>query len=233
VINFRVSGIAAGAAFVLSLVIGIMSGTAFSVTLLRAFVFALVFFALSGLGVWLVSRYLPELLSGAEAGGGDDLDDYDISAPGSRVDISEGEIPIEGAFPEDASDAVDDIAGSPSAGSHAAPSREPAFSQAESSPLDQEKKTGYNQDRDITDDIGSLVDQGDFEEGRAEALPDMGSIGENFTEGESGQSAEADSFAPPEEPRRVSSKKPTMADDFNPKELAKAIQTVLKKDEKG
>jgi len=231
VINFRVSGIAAGAAFVLSLVLGLVSGTAFSVSLLRAFVFALVFFALSGLGFWLISRYLPELLNDAEAdGGGGDMDDYDISVPGSRVNISEGEIPIEGAFPEDdASDAVDDIAGSPSTPS----SRESSLSQAEISPLDQEKKTGYNQGRDITDDIGSLVDQGDFAEGKAEALPDMGSIGEGFVEGEGGQSMEEDDFAPPEEPLRNSSKKPTMADDFNPRELAKAIQTVLKKDEKG
>jgi len=247
VINFKVSGIAAGVAFILSLIIGFASGAAFSAILLRAIVFALVFFALSGLGVWLVSRFLPELLNGAEAGedeGGSDIDDYDISAPGSRVNISVEETPIEGAFPDDASEAVDDIAGSPSTGSftsgaHTASSRESGDLQADSSnaersPLDQEKKTGYNQGRDITDDIGGLVDQGDFAEGQAEALPDMGSIGEGYTEGgEGGQSMEAEDFAPPEEPLRVSSKKPAIADDFNPRELAKGIQSLLKKDEKG
>jgi len=244
VINFRVSGIAAGAAFILSLIIGFASGAAFSAILLRAIVFALVFFALSGLGGVLVSRFLPELLSDTEAGGGSgDIDDYDISVPGSRVDISVGETPIEGAFPDDASEAVDDIAGSPSTGSfttggnaassHGQGDLQADFSNAERSPLDQGKKTGYNQERDITDDIGSLVDQGDFAEGQTEALPDMGNIAEGYTEGESGQNVEAEDFAPPEEPLRVSSKKPTVADDFNPRELAKAIQSVLKKEEKG
>ncbi|MDR2702163.1 MAG: hypothetical protein LBB72_07010 [Spirochaetaceae bacterium] len=240
-INFKVSGIAAGAAFVFSLIIGLISGAAFSAMLLRAFVFALVFFALSGVGFWLVSRYLPELLNGAEAGGsgGGDMDDYDISVPGSRVDISVGETSAAGAFPDDASDAVDDIAGSPSTAAYTSTSDEAAlsqaeFSQAERSPLDQGKKTGYNQKRDFTDDIGSLVDPETLEEGQGEELPDMGSIGEGSVEGdvEDGQGMDVESFAPPE-PRHASSKKPTVADDFNPRELAKAIQTVLKKDEKG
>jgi len=245
-INFRVSGIAAGVAFVLSLVIGLMSGTAFSAILLRAFVFALVFFALSGLGFWLVSRYLPELLGGAEAGGGGDIDDFDISVPGSRVNISVGETPVEGAFPGDASEDLDNIDGKSSAGSNTADNNtaffsEPAdlqtagsqaeSSQVENSPLDQEKKTEYNQKGDFTDDIGSLVDPETFEKEMEEELPDMGNIGEGFAESE--QSMEAENFDAPPEPRRSSSKKPALADDFNPKELAKAIQTVLKKDEKG
>jgi hypothetical protein len=187
-----------------------------------------------------VSQYLPELLSGAEAGGSGDMEDYDISVPGSRVDISVGETPIAGAFPEDASEGMDDIDGNPSFDSFSTFSHEPALSQAEPSqagpsqaehtPLDQEKKTGYNQKRDFADDIGSLVDPETVEEAPAEALPDMGNLGGNFVESEQGM--EVESIEPPE-PRHSSSQKPIVADDFNAKELAKAIQTVLKKDEKG
>jgi hypothetical protein len=244
-INFRASGIAAGTAFILSLVIGVISGTAFPAMLLRAFIFAIVFFVLSGLGFWLVSRYLPELLNGGEGVENGGVDDLGMPVSGSRVDISIGETSIDGAFPEDVSDAMDDISESPFSGTGAtgyvadsstagsydtASSHEPMSSQAVFSPLDHEKNTGYNQKRDFSDDTGNLIKPETLGEARAEALPDMNNLGEGFTEG--GQSIEVESFEPPE-PRRSSPKKPAMADDFDPKELAKAIQTVLKKDDKG
>jgi hypothetical protein len=230
-INFKVCGIAAGAAFVLSLLIGVFSRTAFSVILVRGFVFAVVFFALSGMVFWLVSRYLPELLSGGGAGGGGD--DLDIPASGSHVDISVGS-PVAGAFPEDASDAIDDIAGSPSTGSYTArPSSEAALSQAEYTPLDHEGNTGYNQERGIDGNIGSPGGGGlgALEGTNGEALPDMGALAEGAVEDE--QEVETEDFDSPESSPRSSSKKPAMEGDFDPKELAKAIHTVLVKDEKG
>jgi hypothetical protein len=237
-INFRICGIAAGIAFVLSLVIGLFSQTAFSALLLRAVVFALVFFALSGVGFWLVSRYLPELLSGVEGGGGEDgeEDDLGFPAPGSRVDISvggEGKT-VAGAFPEDGTDAVDDISGTPSANTNSSYAADDSYAanQAAHTPLDHAENTGYTEEKDITDDIGSFIGLGTTEEASAEALPDMGSFAEADSLADEGQEVETESFDSPQ-PRRPSSKKPAMEGDFDPKELAKAIQTVLKKDDKG
>jgi len=213
VIDFRVSGIAAGIAFILSLIIGIISGAGFPYLLLRALIFAGVFFALSGLGYWAVSRFLPELLS---EGGGADGDEFDIPAPGSRVDISEGSS-VEGAFPEDASDAVDDIAGRPS-----------AVKKQPISPLDQNEDTGYNEEGGFD----SLEASGSSEDAPTEALPDMGSLSEDSDDDD--EDLGTDSFdPPPEQQRRPSSKKPAIAGDFDAKDLARAIQTVLKKEEKG
>jgi len=216
VINFRVSGIAAGIAFVLSLIIGILSGAGFPYLLLRALVFAGVFFALSGLGFWAVSRFLPELLS--EGGGADGGDDFDIAVPGSRVDISVGSS-VEGAFPEDASDSVDDIAGRPS-----------AVRKQSISPLDQNEDSGYNEERGF-DSLAASESLGDDS---TDALPDMGSLSGDSDDDDDEEDLGMDSFdPPPEQPRRSSSKKPALAGDFDPKDLARAIQTVLKKEEKG
>jgi len=215
VIDFRVSGIAAGIAFVLSLIIGILSGGGFLVPLLRAFIFAGVFFALSGLGYWVVSRFLPELLS--EGGGADGDDEFGIPAPGSRVDISVGSS-VDGAFPEDASDAVDDIAGRPS-----------AVKKQRISPLDQNEDTGYNEERGFD----SLAASESSEGASSDGLPDMGSLSEGSAD-EDDDDMGMDSFdPPPERQRRSSSKKPAIAGDFDAKDLARAIQTVLKKEEKG
>jgi len=214
VINFRVSGIAAGIAFVLSLIIGILSGGGFLVPLLRALIFAGVFFALSGLGFWVVSRFLPELLT--EGGGVDSGDEFDIAAPGSRVDISVGSS-VEGAFPEDSSDSVDDIAGRPS-----------TVKKQQISPLDQNEDSGYNEERGFD----SLAGPESLENASTDALPDMGSLSEDS--GDEEEDLGMESFdPPPEQTRRSSSKKPAIAGDFDAKDLARAIQTVLKKEEKG
>jgi len=217
VINFRVCGIAAGIAFILSLIIGIFSGTGFFVLLLRALLFAGVFFALAGLGFWIVSRFLPELMNEGE-------DDYDLAVPGSRVDISVGSS-IEGAFPDDGSEAVDDIAGRPS-----------AVKRQVYTPLDQNADSGYNEERAFDGDgsggFSGLEPPESSDTGQA-ALPDMDNLSEEDSPGV--QEAEVDLFTSgaPEPRRSSSSKKPTMADDFDAKDLARAIQTVLKKDEKG
>ena len=219
--NFKISGIVGGAAFILSLVIGFLSGAGLLVVLIRALMFALVFFGLTCLIFWLVAQFLPELLNGPE-------DDLGFGAPGSRVDISV-DSPITGAFPRDNSEVVDDIAGKPST--------------PVSLPLDQGRNTRYNKDGDSLDDgefadpksFGSAgLDSGaDSGMAKAEALPDMDGLVEASPDNTAGE-IEADTSVF-DEPRRPisSSKKPAMAGDFDAKELAQGIRTVLKKDNKG
>ena len=80
-IDFRTSGIFAGAAFILSLALGIFSGAAFPMIILRPLIFALIFFGIAAFGKHLISKFLPELLND------------EIGAPGpvsgKRVNITE------------------------------------------------------------------------------------------------------------------------------------------------
>jgi len=224
--NFKTSGFAAGAAFVLSLVIGLISGVDFPLLLIRPLIFAAAFFALSCLVFWLLAQFLPEML-------GEQDDDPGLSVPGSQVDISL-DSPVEGAFPADNSESVDDIAGTPSSPARAA-----------SSPLDQGEEAGYNAKGEVSADLqdadGAVADiDSDEVVGRgaakAEILPDMDKFAENAAESAGESDAESNElrFEPPEPKQTLSAgKKTEMRGDFNPKELAKAIQTVLKKEEKG
>jgi hypothetical protein len=224
-LNFKAGGIAAGAAFALSVLIGLVSGTSFLVLLLRALFFGALFFGLSCLIFWLLGQYVPELLNGPE-------DDLDIPAPGSMVNIREG--PLAGAFPQDSSESVDDIGGRPSLR---------ARQNSQDPLLDQEEKVDYTDTQDLSGGLGSLS-SGGFAgsspgapaSSGAEAFPDMDGLSETFTPQPGGFDAGAVSFDTPEPGRprsSLGSGSAALKGDFNPKELAQAIQTVLKKDEKG
>ena len=225
--NIKISVIAAGSAFVLSFIVGLFSGIGIVVLLLRALIFAALFFALSFLVFWLIAQFVPELLNASE-------DELGFPSSGSRVDISLGDDSAAGAFPRDNSENVDDIAGRPST---------PA--KVVFSPLDQENNEGYNNIGELGGDLDAVDGSSAFgfdsnsgmpgRTGSAEMLPDM----DSFTEESSGSTADvvdAESVdfdsSMPRRPKSFS-KKPEMAGDYNPKELAQAIQTVLKKDEKG
>ena len=218
---FKISGITAGVAFVLSLVLGLFSGAGIVILLIKALIFGVLFFALSCFIYWLVAQFLPELLSVSE-------DELGFPVSGSRVDISVGDTPIVGAFPMDGTESVDDIAGKPSA-----PARTGSL------PLDQRKNAGYNENGEMDGDMeaaGDIPDMGSGgRTGYADALPDMDGITEAIP-GSAADLLSTDSFgfdsSTPRRPKS-SSRKSEMAGDFNPKELAQAIQTVLKREEKG
>ncbi|GHV85633.1 hypothetical protein AGMMS50230_12410 [Spirochaetia bacterium] len=219
--NFKASGIAAGTGFILSLIIGFVSGAGIGVILVRALVFGMVFFGLSCFIFWLLAQFVPELLTDTD-------DNLDIPLSGSRIDISVGG-PIIGAFPTDSSGTVDDIGGRPST----PPPAKNSNSGIQQDPLDQDVNTGYNGDRgsvnSFEDFSGAMPDSAVSQETKtAEVLPDMDNISDVPPGG--GLDAGFDS-----EPRRPlpSTRKSEMAGDFNPKELAQAIRTVLVKDEKG
>ena len=86
-INLKVSGIIAITAFFLSFVIGLASRTAMPMLLVRAIVFAVLFFVLTAMIHFMVSRFLPELLAADSANN----NDIDFLMPGSQVNIMEGD----------------------------------------------------------------------------------------------------------------------------------------------
>lgn len=92
--NVTVNAIAGGVAFILSFLIGIISGSAFFIILIRALFCGVGFFVLAWGAQALVSRFLPELLN--EDGG-----EQGEEVPGSQVDITvEDEAdPVQGESP--------------------------------------------------------------------------------------------------------------------------------------
>jgi hypothetical protein len=242
VFNFKVSGIAGGTALALSLLVGLISGAGFFAVIARAFAFGAVFFILFCLIFWVLGQFVPELLSGS----GDDFD-----TPGSRVNISLDGGPLEGAFPTGGGDEVDDIAGNNR--SHAPPFQA-SGRDAKLPGMDQDGQSGYNTVRDDVDGTNSAhefsvsggnvktgvspADSG-FESGNINVsneglVPDFDVLSGSFVS--SGSEKEPESFDIPSEPKRppsTRSGKDSGMGDFDPKELAKAIQTVLKKEDKG
>jgi hypothetical protein len=227
--NFKASGIAAGAAFVVSLLLGLVSGSGFLVLLFRALGFGVLFFVLSCLVFWLLGQFVPELLSGS-----DDLFD----APGSRVNISVGSGPVEGAFPSGDTDEVDNIDGSVA---RAFPGRSPVqadenadFSVSSAEALDQDEEEGYNKRGPVSAGKVSGKETG-RNSGGADLIPDFDTLSEAFLPDSGPESPEPVVFDMPE-PRKTGSNASAsrgFSGDFDPKELAQAIKTVLKKDEKG
>ena len=82
-IDFRLGGLAAAGAFILSLVLGMFSGTTMPLVLFRPFLFALIFFFIINLAKFLISRFLPDLLEEGR------FSDNSGFTPGSRVNIRE------------------------------------------------------------------------------------------------------------------------------------------------
>ena len=224
--NFKISGAAAGIAFIFSLILGFFSGAGLLILFLRALIFGAVFFGLSCLVFWILAQYLPEILNIKE-------DELGFPVSGSRVDISLGDEKIAGAFPIDNSEIVDDISGKPSTQPRTAVE-----------PLDQRKKAEYNKEGGIEGDFDALTglanmpDSGIGTAGKAgsmDTLADMDGFTDN-TLGSSSNAADKDTFSfESSEPgwSKSSSKQSGLSGDFDPKELAQAIKTVLNRDGKG
>ena len=83
--NPKTSGIIAIAAFLLSFFIGLASRTAMPMLIVRAVLFAVLFFVITALIHFMVSRFLPELLAGDSH-----AEEVDFM-PGSRINIMEGD----------------------------------------------------------------------------------------------------------------------------------------------
>jgi hypothetical protein len=240
--NLKWCGIAAGFGFALSFLVGVVSGAGLFWALLRAGLFGAVFFILAGGIRFLVDRFLPDLLSGEKNGA--EL----AGVPGARVDISVGDgeedavlpsaLPHDSQIDEEPGDIADllngNIARTPP------PGPVPSFQG-----MDQKEEDGYTESRESqfqskapngaagTDSGEKTADpvSGDFHP--AEVLPELDSMAEVFRPGGDGAPEPvSDGQSSFDRPGGGSgrSKGQSMAGDFNPKDLASAIQTILSKD---
>jgi hypothetical protein len=223
VINVKLSVVLGGIGFVLSLAVGLLSGAGFPHVLIRAGVFGLVFFAL-GCVLWLmINNFVPELLS-ADAPAAEESADLG-ETPGSKVNITLEDPKI---LPEmyqnlDHGDEVGNIGDLVSGAFKPEETAvlTPLPLDGDGQGMDQKPQAGYTE----TENRGAVPLSDD-----AEVLPDLDSMAGSFMDGvDEGFAGPAEL---PEPVRKASgNKSQKLEGDFDPKELAAGIRTVLKKDE--
>jgi hypothetical protein len=266
--NIRWGIISGIAAFFLSLVVGSLNHVAFGYLLIRALIFAVLFFAL-GAGVRiLISSHLSELLTSRPPD--EDLTDtLSVESPGSRINITLGE--AGGAVPEmyrhtDSSDEVGNIADLVNGTFKAAEAGPPGKEAANG--MDHTPQDGYT-NAGVTgpdsafpagagnsvDSDGAAIPAAPREEfqpapaysgpvftasvtmsgGDLGGLPDLDAMAGAFLSGDSEESAGEPGVVEMSSPARSSGgKKPEgFEGDFNPKELAEGIRTILVKEKQG
>jgi hypothetical protein len=253
VFNIRWSVTAALAAFIISMTLGFLVHAQILIILVRAFAFAVVFFFLAVL-VWrLVNRYVPELLQSPLSQNTPFMPDLEA---GSRVNITvdDAEIPHDAAIPPEASpgDPVGNIAEMMRSGPAVGPTVGPAVglvAQEAVSPsgppdtaptqgMDQSPPYRYTQERETVSQASEPAPKGGISgvsglgdlSGGVESLPDLDALAGTFlSSGAAGEEAVSTPASSGGGEYR-SKKGKEVGEDFNPKELASAIQTILKRD---
>lgn len=236
--DLKPCAIAAAAAFLVSALLGFFWGVGAAALLVRAVLSAAFFFGfVAGVQV-LVARFLPELLN--PSGAAELGESYEEApAAGGRVDLSVGDEADGGGLSfsrEAAADRSDDeelesVDASPL---YAAPA-----GTANSSPgLDQEGEGGYT----VSGSAAAARTEAAAARppdliGDVDVLPDMESLSDSFITPvnlDSGSERDSDSAGPPSRSSAGASRSSSGgSDDFDAKEMAMAIQTILKRDEKG
>ncbi|MDR2500184.1 MAG: hypothetical protein LBD37_03760 [Treponema sp.] len=219
----RWSSIAGGGAFVLSFLIGLISGAGVF-ALVRALVFGAVFFGLAAGVYWLINQFFPEFLAGASPGGSGGE-----GAAGSQVDITvegDDDFAAAGLFRPPAAGRAepDGLDGPP----------EPAGGGALDTALDQTDEEGYTAPEPQGAAGGAARGAAIPSEGddAVDTLPDLEGISGGYQPMIVEDTMDI-STEPPNPARKPSmnSAKPLELDgDFRPKEIAAAIQTLLKRE---
>lgn len=254
--NIKWGVIAGGTAFVLSFLVGTLSGAHFFSVLLRGGIFMVLFFAL-GTGAYLViNSYLPELLISGSMGDDEGMAPPAGEQPGSRINITLGGT---GALPEmyrnsGDSEEVGNIDDLMSGAFVPEASRNAAAGQG----MDQRPQDGYTNGGD-TSSADYQPENGDFggasgnragfepapvfngpvftasvgEGDDLGGLPDLDAMAGAFLSGADEEPAETLAESPAPVQSRKSGKTQSLDGDFNPKDLAAGIRTVLNKEKQG
>jgi hypothetical protein len=250
--NFKWGLIGGLLAFVLSFALGLVNGAVFFYIIIRALVFGAVFFGL-GSGIYiLINSYFPELLFSESPGGASPAANLFGPEPGSRVNISVGDT-SGAALPgtegqDDVGSLSDLISGSIDPAAQTRAARESASGQG----LDQNTEHGYTYEGGAAANGGNRHNaglagggdsggfQGDFDEAAPGSdalggLPDLDAMAGSFLSGAedvfSAAPPPAESYQTSVPERKPSGNKAREFEgDFNPREIAAGIRTVLSKD---
>ena len=222
--NWKWGIILGGAGLVLSLIVGLISGTGFPNVLLRAFVFAGIFFGLGAVLWYLISNFIPELLN-SDTG----KDGQEEGEPGSRINISLEDnklLPEMFNKPHSGEEIGDigDLSNNPgSAPGYSADGNGSAAVQG----VDQIPEDGYNGGSQS----GQMPGAGGKPSG-SEEMPNFDLMAGSFSDSNNDGSADGNSDGGLFEPERKPSgnKSQPLKGDFAPKELAEGIRTILSED---
>ncbi|MDR3139068.1 MAG: hypothetical protein LBT95_05270 [Treponema sp.] len=222
--SIKISALSAAAAFLLSFLVGVVSGAALLIVLIRALFFALAFFLLAG-GIYILSdKFLPELFLREQAEQGRE------ETSGSQVDIS-----LEDSVNKDNAE----IFGGPEKLSPPGEGGDAGDVPENVAGLDQNREDGYTDKKEGETDFGDFAGGSAGEgfpgepaalptvSGTVDMLPELDSMAEAFVPSDDA-AEESNDYSSPEKslPR---GKKPFMGGDFNPKDLASALQTIIKR----
>jgi hypothetical protein len=215
VFNLRICAYAAGGAFLLSALAGLIGGADLLTIALRAGVFAAVSFGFTAGAQQLVSLFLPELLGGGiPESPAEDSPADEAAAPervGEQVDVSVGDEEDEG-FPQFLGSAVEEKG------------EETILAPAG---LDQRTEGGYTEVQQVAKPSPAVARTPSIL-GDVDVLPDLEGFADSFV-----NPISVDQTNDRPEPRQVSSSSSADGGRFDPKEMAMAIQTILKRDQKG
>ena len=209
----RTVAIFAAAGLVLSLLVGLLARNPFGVMLLRALLFAILFGGVGAGMQYVVRRFLPEI-AGGEAAAPEGGDDAAVKPEGSTIDIVLPEEPAPVAeAPEGRGETLEELAGAGDADGTAAVEElggaEPVPGPA---PAPAPRVAGRARIRDGLD-----------------ALPDIGSIG---TGGDAARSATRNAMRFPGSRAKPSDVARDVLEREDPATLARAVRTVLKREER-
>jgi len=236
-VNIKWGVVSGGAALVFAFLTSLIFGhTSLAIALLRALIFAAVFFGL-GVCIWaVINLFFPELLNQSS---GEDLVksvfSSDSSSSGTQVNITVDDAPDAALPGDDYSQDAD----------HVGDYNDLKFKSANVlGDVDQKPQKSYNDapaEVSPVFDSNKSGDQGDFSMDFGAFVSDNPSTGvEDFDSAIddsfsllAGGGLTGDSTGPSQE-RKVSVNKPTKFEgDFSPKEIAGGIRTVLEKEKKG
>jgi len=202
-INWKVALWTGIGGFLLSFLIGIIGGVLFGALILRALQWGLLFAFLGAALHYVISRFLPEMLASTDAKQG---------GSGSIDIVLPEEMPH--AASEENGEGVEELP---------AEELEEAAGEIEEIPMAEEVEESEPRTAGMHEESSFFSAIKDEEAELPEELPEF--EGEILPEGRSQSSSAA--FAP----KRASSRAPASSAD--PAEIARAIRTVLKKDQKG
>jgi len=197
----------AAAGLVLSLLVGLLAGNPFGVILLRGILFAVAFGGVGAGMQYVVRRFLPELSGGGTAPG-DGGDEAAVKPAGSTIDIVlPEELPSTEGAPEGRAEVLEELPGTAESAGAA------AVEELEGS----ESRPGT--------EAASAQQAAEPGRGRLDALPDIGPIGTG-----GGHARSATRF--PGERAKPSDAARGVLEREDPASLARAVRTVLKREER-
>ena len=259
--NLKVSGIIAGIAFILSFIIGLISRISLPMILLRAALFSVIFLMLSFLVKFLVTNFLPELLDGlsmdrnqaARPGSRVNItegeDYFGVGAAASPVSPDFAQPAREpaavGAQPDESEGGlgnISDLLGKSGL----------SYDDSPHTGMDHNDQDGYTEDEGLgLFSASSLAaphrssqsrqngSSGGIMEGNPnsmDALPDLDSMAGVFAPASGNTDSgtvEYSASAPAAPKTSLKGKSPEWSGDFNAKDLAAGLRTILNKDKEG